>query len=165
LYICPHILVPFSWGDFSLCSMDIYFNSWGPLSTQLAICSKCSIAISSWPYLQDAISSSPPLQLSVQESSQSRVRIRSEYSSQSAHTLHYVRTHPGTIAERSLESKQKRLKSPHVHVEPNLSLFHFHFTWKTVSISQCNLPQDLVSFLMEPTSTGQVNVTCRSVPP
>jgi hypothetical protein len=35
-------------------------------STQLAICSKspCSIAISSLPYLQDAISSSPPLQLS-----------------------------------------------------------------------------------------------------
>jgi hypothetical protein len=51
-------------------------------STQLAICSKspCSIAISSWPYLQDAISSSPPLQLSRKvvrpgsESSQTRVR-------------------------------------------------------------------------------------------
>jgi hypothetical protein len=26
------------------------------------------------------------------------------------------------------------------HVEPNLSLFHFHLTWKTVSISKCNLP-------------------------
>jgi hypothetical protein len=34
--------------------------------THLAICSKspCSVAISSWPYLQDAISSSPSLQLS-----------------------------------------------------------------------------------------------------
>jgi hypothetical protein len=95
-------------------------------STQLTICSKspCSIAISSWPYLQDAIFSSPPLQLS-----RKVVRSRSEHSSQSAHTLHYVRTHPGTIAEWKLiaaklarlcwdadriESKQKRLKSPHV---------------------------------------------------
>jgi hypothetical protein len=94
-------------------------------STQQAICSKspCSIAISSWPYLQKAISSSPPLQFS-----RKVVRTRSEHSSQSADTLHYVRTHPGTIAERNLisaklarlcgdsrphESKQKRLKSPH----------------------------------------------------
>jgi hypothetical protein len=70
-------------------------------STQLAICSKspCSIAISSWPYLQDAIYSSPPLQLS-----RKVVRTRSEHSSQSAHTLHYVRTHPGTVAERNLIS-------------------------------------------------------------
>jgi hypothetical protein len=70
-------------------------------STQLAFCSKspCSIAISSWPYLQDAISSSPPLQLSWKV-----VRTRSEHNSQSAHTLHYVRTHPGTIAERNLIS-------------------------------------------------------------
>jgi hypothetical protein len=71
-------------------------------STQLAICSKspCSIiAISSWPYLQDAISSSPPHQLS-----RKVVRTRSEHSSQSAHTLHYARTHPGTIAERNLIS-------------------------------------------------------------
>jgi hypothetical protein len=47
-----------------LISMDVYLNSWGA-STQLAICSKspCSIAISSWPYLQSAISSSPPRQL------------------------------------------------------------------------------------------------------
>jgi hypothetical protein len=78
----------------------------------------CSIAISSWPYLQDAIYSSPPLQLS-----RKVVRTRSEHSSQSAHTLHYVRNHPGTIAEWNLisaniaeiadriESKQKRLKS------------------------------------------------------
>jgi hypothetical protein len=68
-------------------------------STQLAICSKspCSIAISSCPYLQDAISSSPPLQLS-----RKVVRTRSEHSSQSAHTLHYVRTHPGTIVEQNL---------------------------------------------------------------
>jgi hypothetical protein len=42
------------------------------------------------------------------------------------------------------------------HVEPNLGLFHFHLTWKTVSISQCNI----VSYLMESTGTGQVNVTC-----
>jgi hypothetical protein len=93
-------------------------------STQLAIFSKspCSIAISSWPYLQDDMSSSPPLQLS-----RKVVRTRSEHSSQSAHTLH-VRTRPGTIAERNLpqswldfadivdriESKQKRLNSPHV---------------------------------------------------
>jgi hypothetical protein len=77
-----------TWGDFSLCSMDVYLNSWEPL-TQLAICSKspCSIAISS--SLQDAIYSSPPLQLS-----RKVVRTRSEHSSQSAHTLHYVRTHP-----------------------------------------------------------------------
>jgi hypothetical protein len=70
-------------------------------STQLAICSKspCSIAISCWPYLQDAISSSPPLQLS-----RKVVRTRSEHSSQSAHTLHYVRTHPGTIVEQNLIS-------------------------------------------------------------
>jgi hypothetical protein len=57
-------------------------------STQLAICSNespCSIAISSWP-------------------SRKVVRTRSEHSSQSAHTLHYVRTHPGTIAERNLIS-------------------------------------------------------------
>jgi hypothetical protein len=69
-------------------------------SIQLAICSKspCSIAISSWPYLQDAISSSPPFQLS-----RKVIRTRSEHSSQS-HTLHYVRTHPGTIAERNLIS-------------------------------------------------------------
>jgi hypothetical protein len=32
------------------------------------------------------------------------LRTRSEHSSQSAHTLHYVRTHPGTIAERNLIS-------------------------------------------------------------
>jgi hypothetical protein len=71
-------------------------------STQLAICSKspCSIAINtSWPYLQDAISSSPPLQLS-----RKVVRTRSEHSSHSAHTFHYVRTNPGTIAERNLIS-------------------------------------------------------------
>jgi hypothetical protein len=57
-------------------------------STQLAICSKspCSIAVSSWPYLQDAIYSSPPLQLS-----RKVVRTRSEHSSQSARTLHYVK--------------------------------------------------------------------------
>jgi hypothetical protein len=76
--------------------------TWTPgASTQLAICSKlpCSIAISSWPCLQDAISSSPPLQLSREV-----VRTRSEHSSQSAHTLHYVKTHPGTIAERNLIS-------------------------------------------------------------
>jgi hypothetical protein len=79
---------------------DVYLNSWGA-STQLAICSKspCSIAISSWPYLQDAISISPPLQLS-----RKLVRTRSEHSWQSAHTLHYVRTHLGTIAERNLIS-------------------------------------------------------------
>jgi hypothetical protein len=71
-------------------------------STHLAICSKspCSIAISIWPYLQDAISSSPPLQLS-----RKVVRTRSEHNSQSARALHYVRTHPGTIAERNLISK------------------------------------------------------------
>jgi hypothetical protein len=70
-------------------------------ATQLAICSKspCSIAISSWPYLQGAIYSSSPLQLS-----RKVVRTRSEHSSQSAPTLHYVRTHPGTIAERNLIS-------------------------------------------------------------
>jgi hypothetical protein len=70
-------------------------------STQLAICSKspCSIAISCRPYLQDAIYSSPPLELS-----RKVVRTRSEHISQSAHTLHYVRTHPGTIAERNLIS-------------------------------------------------------------
>jgi hypothetical protein len=89
---------PRGWGDFSLWSMDVYLNHWGP---QLAICSKspCSIASSSWPYLQDAISSSPPLQLS-----RKVVRTRPEHSSQSPHTLHYVRTHPGTIAERNLIS-------------------------------------------------------------
>jgi hypothetical protein len=66
-------------------------------SLHIPICSKspCSIAISSWPYLQD----SPSLQLS-----RKVVRTRSEHSSQSAHTLHYVRTHPGTIAERDLIS-------------------------------------------------------------
>jgi hypothetical protein len=66
-------------------------------STQLAICSE----ITTWsgPYLQDAISSSPPLQLS-----RKVVGTRSEHSSQSAHTLQYVRTHPGTIAERNLLS-------------------------------------------------------------
>jgi hypothetical protein len=76
-------------------------------STRLAICSKspCSIAISSWPYLQHAISSSPPLQLS-----RKVVRIRSEHSSQSAPTLHYARTHPGTIAERNfISAKLARL--------------------------------------------------------
>jgi hypothetical protein len=62
--------------------------------------SPCSIAISSWPYMQDAISSSPPLQLS-----RKVVRTRSEHSSQSAHTLYYVRTHPESrIAERNLIS-------------------------------------------------------------
>jgi hypothetical protein len=99
-------------------------------STQLTICSKspCSIAISSWPFLQDAISSSPS---TLQESRHTRVRTRSEHSSQSAHTLHCVRTHPGTIAERNLisaklarlcgdiESKQKRLKSPHILIMVN----------------------------------------------
>jgi hypothetical protein len=30
------------------------------------------------------------------------------------------------------------------HVEPNLSLFHFHLIWKTVSISLCNLPGSCV---------------------
>jgi hypothetical protein len=30
------------------------------------------------------------------------------------------------------------------HVEQNLSWFHFHLTWKTVSISQCNLPGSCV---------------------
>jgi hypothetical protein len=76
-------------------------------STQLVICSKspCSIAISSWPYLQDAISSTPPLQLS-----RKVVRTRSEHSSQSAHTLHSVRTHPGTIAERNFISAKKKRK-------------------------------------------------------
>jgi hypothetical protein len=40
-----------------------------------------------------------------------------------------------------------------------ISLFHFHLTWKTVSISLCNLPGSCV-YLMEPAGTGQVNVTC-----
>jgi hypothetical protein len=30
------------------------------------------------------------------------------------------------------------------HVEPNLSLFHFHLTCKTASISQCSLPGSCV---------------------
>jgi hypothetical protein len=96
--LIPQIPDP-TWGNFSLCSMDVYLELLGA-STQLAICSKslCSIAISSWPYLQDAIFSSPPLQLS-------RKVVRpgsSEHSlSQSTHTLHYVRTHQGTIAERN----------------------------------------------------------------
>jgi hypothetical protein len=64
-----------TWGDFSLCSMDVYLELLGA-STQLAICSKspCSIAISSRPYLQDAISSSLWLQLS-----RKVVRTRSEH--------------------------------------------------------------------------------------
>jgi hypothetical protein len=33
-----------------------------------------------------------------------KMEYRSEHSSQSAHTLHYVRTHPGTISERNLIS-------------------------------------------------------------
>jgi hypothetical protein len=72
----------------------------GGLYTQLAICSRspCSIAISTWP-AGCYIYSSPPLQLS-----RKVVRTRSEHSSWSAHTLRYVRTHPGTIAERNLIS-------------------------------------------------------------
>jgi hypothetical protein len=45
------------------------------------------------------LSSSPPLQLS-----RKVVRTRSKHSAQSAHTLHYVRTHPGTITEWNLIS-------------------------------------------------------------
>jgi hypothetical protein len=93
-----------AWGDFSLCSMSGRLLELLGASIQLAICSKspCSIAVSSWPYLQYAISSSPPLQLSRKVVRRTRVRTRSEHSSQSAHTLHYVITHPGTIAERNV---------------------------------------------------------------
>jgi hypothetical protein len=59
-------------------------------------------------------------------------------------------------------SKYKSLVHNYVliyfHVEPNLSLFHYHLTCKTVSISQCNLPGSCV--LSDGTGTGQVNVTC-----
>jgi hypothetical protein len=47
----------------------------------------------------------------------------------------------------------------HFHVEPNLSWFHFHLTWKTVSISQCNLPGSGLIWWNKPTGTGQVNAT------
>jgi hypothetical protein len=116
-------------------------------STQLAICSK-------WPcnavllFLADHtcrmlflahlhFNSPPPLQLS-----RKVVRTRSEHSSQSAHTLHYVRTHPATIAERNVislygDSRPHRVQTEKAEI-PSWKNYSYLVDMMT-SLTQCTL--------------------------
>jgi hypothetical protein len=98
-------------------------------STQLAICSKSpySIAISSWPYLQDAIYSSPPLQLIQGRSLSETWSPQSWLDFAEIVRPHWVQTEKAEIPSWEIDGREPILSKIYItaNVQENYKTFYF----------------------------------------